>query len=425
VALAVVEQIASALDEAHSHRLVHRDVKPQNVIIDGRNSHAYLSDFGLVRSLDATSGLTATGQQMGTLDYMSPEQLDGRAVDLRTDIYSLGCLLYAIVSGDRPFTGESFGAVVRQKLLGPSNPTLEDLGYSAALSQVVHRAQADDPSDRYSSAGELAAGMKDSLGPETAAAAGTVFSPIRTQPMRRRRSDPRQRRTTPVPSPPPQSPQRRRAAVGIFVALLVAGIGIAVFFATSSDSGNSGGSATAADSSTPSAKTTTTTSTVTDTTPDSSGKASEPVTGPAFEPFTGNLYTASVPKGWIPESIEEKNSGRYTSQWRDPSDSNTSILIDSQSSVETPDAVDSADSVRQQTSQTPGYKEISFGPTTLDGVDAAEWIFQLPDDQRVDYFKVECGAGFAILGSTSPERFEEMEPTFHHVAESVIPTLCE
>ncbi|MFN8632148.1 MAG: hypothetical protein U0838_18060, partial [Chloroflexota bacterium] len=143
-----------------------------------------------------------------------------------------------------------------------------------------------------------------------------------------------------------------------------------------------------------------------------------------FESFSGNLYTAEVPRGWTPESVEEPNSGRYTSQWRDPDDSNTSVLIDSQPSDDGASAIEAADSVRAQTSQTAGYREVSFGPTTLNGVEAAEWVFELPGDKRVDYFTVGCGAGFAILGSTSPARFDGMEPTFRHVAESVTP-ICE
>lgn len=419
VAVSVVEQIASALDEAHQHRLVHRDVKPQNVIIDARNSHAYLTDFGLARSLDATTGITATGHQMGTLDYMAPEQLSGGVVDHRTDIYALGCLLYAIVSGERPFTGDSLGAVVHQKLDGPSQPTLADRGFDPGLSQVVQRAQADDSASRYDTAGEMARAALSSLGGSATAQAGTVFSPVRTQPMHRGASDPRQRPTAKVPEPPERPRIWRQVALGALAALIVAGIGAAAILASTSGSGGGNESVNAADSPTTTSETTTT---VTDTTSVRTRRTKKPST--SFESFSGNLYFAEVPKGWIPESNEEKNSGRYTSQWRDPSDSNTSVLIDSQSGVGNLDALEAADSVRQQTSQTPGYKEISFGPTSLGGAEAAEWIFQLPEDQRVDYFKVGCGSGFAILGSTSPGRFDEMEPTFRHVAESVTP-YCE
>lgn len=421
VAVAVIEQIASALDEAHAQRLIHRDVKPQNVIIDGRNAHAYLTDFGLARSLDATSGITATGQQPGTLDYMSLEQLDGRTVDHRVDVYALGCLLYAITSGERPFSGESFGAVVRQKVDGPSNPTLRDLGFDPRLSDVVCKAQADDPADRYESAGAMALAAKASLEGQATITTGTVFSPVRTEPMYWGSTDPRKQPTAVAPVPPPRSTTWRRIVLGGIAGLAIVGAGAAAIVATTSDSDNSKGSAGEPGVPSRSAETTTTTSTVTDTTSNEGGNGSPRSRRGSFEPFSGNLYSAQIPEGWIPESIEEKTSGRYTSQWRDPSDPNTSVLIDSQATVETPDPLESAASVRQQTSQTPGYSEIAFGPTTLGGTAAAEWIFQVPGDQRVDYFKVSCGAGFAILGSTSPERFDEMEPTFRHVAESVSP----
>lgn len=277
VAVAIVEQIASALDEAHGQRLIHRDVKPQNVIIDGRNSHAYLTDFGLARSLDATTGITATGHQMGTLDYMAPEQLTGGGVDHRTDIYALGCLLYAIVSGERPFTGDSLGAVVRQKLDGPSQPTLADRGFDPGLSQVVQKAQADDPADRYDTAGEMARAALSSVGGSATAQAGAAFSPVRTQPMHRELSDPRQRPTTKVPEPPERSPIWRRIALGALVALIVAGLGAAAILAATSGSGGGNDSADAAKSSQATAKATT--STVTDTTSAGSGTSEYDVLG--------------------------------------------------------------------------------------------------------------------------------------------------
>lgn len=278
VAVAVIEQIASALDEAHGQRLIHRDVKPQNVIIDARNSHAYLTDFGLARSLDATTGITATGHQMGTLDYMAPEQLSGGAVDHRTDIYALGCLLYSIVSGERPFTGDSLGAVVRQKLDGPSQPTLADRGFDLGLSQVVQKAQADDPASRYDSAGEMAQAALSSLGPSATAQTGTAFSPVRTQPMHRRASDPRQRPTARVPDDPPDRARIwRRVALGALAAIVIAGVGAAAILAATSGSGGSNDSADAANSSQTTAEATT--STVTDTTSASTGSSKYDVLG--------------------------------------------------------------------------------------------------------------------------------------------------
>src|SRR5215216_1330147 len=104
-AAAIVDQIAGALDEAHARGLVHRDIKPANVIVESRRGteHAYLTDFGLTREMDASSGVTATGRWVGTIDYASPEQIQGRPVDARCDVYALGCVLFASLTGRLPF----------------------------------------------------------------------------------------------------------------------------------------------------------------------------------------------------------------------------------------------------------------------------------------------------------------------------------
>ena len=99
----LLDQFASALDAAHSRGLVHRDVKPANILItvkDGEE-HAYLTDFGLAKKYDTASGLTAKGAVVGTVDYMSPEQITGSHTDARTDIYALGCVVYQMLSGKR------------------------------------------------------------------------------------------------------------------------------------------------------------------------------------------------------------------------------------------------------------------------------------------------------------------------------------
>ncbi|HEY6397541.1 MAG TPA: serine/threonine-protein kinase, partial [Solirubrobacteraceae bacterium] len=95
-AVALIEQVADALDAAHRAGLVHRDVKPANVLVEQRKGadHAYLSDFGLVRNVAGSTAITVTGQWLGTLDYIAPEQLGGQSVDCRADIYALACVLY-------------------------------------------------------------------------------------------------------------------------------------------------------------------------------------------------------------------------------------------------------------------------------------------------------------------------------------------
>ncbi len=104
-AVSLVRQLAAALDAAHEKGLVHRDIKPGNVLIDerGGGQHVYLTDFGLSKQMDATSGVTASGAFVGTLDYVAPEQIKGARLDARTDVYALGCVMFELLSGDVPF----------------------------------------------------------------------------------------------------------------------------------------------------------------------------------------------------------------------------------------------------------------------------------------------------------------------------------
>ena len=101
----MIAQVAGALDAAHARGLVHRDIKPGNVLVAGSepDEHAYLTDFGLTRHVVDSRAMTASGQFVGTLDYMAPEQVRGERVDARTDVYALGCVLYELLAGTVPF----------------------------------------------------------------------------------------------------------------------------------------------------------------------------------------------------------------------------------------------------------------------------------------------------------------------------------
>jgi len=154
----LVQQIASALDAAHRQGLVHRDVKPGNVLIGGGpgEEHVYLTDFGLTKHAASISGLTRTGQWVGTLDYVAPEQLTGGSVDARTDIYALGCILYETVTGRIPFTRDNDAAKLWAHMNDPPpRVTGARRELSPALDDVVARAMAKQPDDRYPSAGDL------------------------------------------------------------------------------------------------------------------------------------------------------------------------------------------------------------------------------------------------------------------------------
>ena len=153
-ATSIVVQVAAALDAAHAAGLVHRDVKPANVLLASAGEHAYLSDFGLMRSLDPQDPLTESGSWIGTVDFASPEQLDGERVDARSDVYSLGCVLYAALTGAAPFPRGTVSATMLAHLRDPP-PQPSTKGLDAGFDRVIARALAKAPDDRYPSAGDL------------------------------------------------------------------------------------------------------------------------------------------------------------------------------------------------------------------------------------------------------------------------------
>jgi predicted Ser/Thr protein kinase len=157
-AATLVDQVAQALDAAHRHGLVHRDVKPANVLISaaGAREHVYLTDFGLSRQMSGSQDLTRTGALLGTIDYVAPEQVRGGAVDARTDVYSLGCLLFHALSGSVPYPLESDLAKIYAHDSKPPPSLLERApDVPPAFEAVVMRAMAKEPDARYLSAGDL------------------------------------------------------------------------------------------------------------------------------------------------------------------------------------------------------------------------------------------------------------------------------
>jgi ketosteroid isomerase-like protein len=154
-AAGIVAQVASALDAAHAAGLVHRDVKPANVLLaGGADDHAYLSDFGLTRSIDPDHPITDSGQWIGTVDFASPEQLSGGRSDARSDVYALGCVLHAALTGKPPFPRGTVPATLLAHLNDvPPRPSAS--GAPREFDRVVARALAKAPADRYPSAGDL------------------------------------------------------------------------------------------------------------------------------------------------------------------------------------------------------------------------------------------------------------------------------
>jgi YVTN family beta-propeller protein len=181
-AIALLEQVASALDAAHDRGLVHRDVKPANVLVVGGPSgeHAYLTDFGLTKQATSESGLTETGQFLGTAGYVAPEQIERRPVTARADIYSLGCVLYECLAGEAPFSGDSLMGVLWGHLHEPP-PSLDERRpeLPAGIDTLVATAMAKEPAERFGSCRELIEAARAELVPSRGAP--------EAQPRRRRR----------------------------------------------------------------------------------------------------------------------------------------------------------------------------------------------------------------------------------------------
>jgi serine/threonine-protein kinase len=191
-AIAYAIEIGRALGAAHARHIVHRDVKPQNVLIDEEGS-AKVTDFGIARTLEE-DGLTADGRVLGTTDYVAPEQALGRHVTGQSDLYSLGVVLYEMLTGEVPFKGENQVAVamkhVREALPDVQAKRPE---VSAALASVLDRATAKRPEDRYANDAELIADLEDVLGIETAragSATGEVTAVLKTLPNKAQRRVP-------------------------------------------------------------------------------------------------------------------------------------------------------------------------------------------------------------------------------------------
>jgi predicted Ser/Thr protein kinase len=158
-ALRIVGQIGAALDAAHARGLVHRDVKPANILV-AEGDRAYLSDFGVAKELTA-NGMTRTGSFIGTIDYCAPEQIEGRSVDGRTDVYALACVLYECLAGTQPFSRPSEVAVLNAHLHAPPPKLTRAVQeIPPAFESVIEKALSKSPLDRYPTCGEFLAAAR-------------------------------------------------------------------------------------------------------------------------------------------------------------------------------------------------------------------------------------------------------------------------
>ncbi|GLZ52639.1 serine/threonine-protein kinase [Actinomycetospora sp. NBRC 106378] len=259
--VAFLGQIADALDAAHADGLVHRDVKPSNVLVTP-SDFVYVVDFGLAHAVGSPhTQLTQTGVALGTLEYMAPERFAQRPVDARTDVYSLACVLFECLTDEKPFPGDLPTQMYGHLSLDPPRPSERRPGVSPAFDAVVARGMAKEPADRFATAGELVAAARAALrtsagsGPRTgrsgaaadhsavttaiapgAVALLTTGSGRRSAPPRPpvpgRPRDPHPSGPTPgAPLPQLRTPPPRRSRRGLLVATVITGVVVAVVVA--------------------------------------------------------------------------------------------------------------------------------------------------------------------------------------------------
>jgi serine/threonine protein kinase len=428
----ITAQVAAALDAAHARGLVHRDVKPANVLIArvGDREHAYLTDFGLTKHTSSLGGLTKTGAVVGTIDYVAPEQIQGGSLDARTDVYALGCVLHQALTGQVPYLRDSDVAKMYAHLSEPPPAATAVVpALPPELDNVIARAMAKDQEGRYPSAGDLGrAGLaaterrapeepersvaRGEAAPATAlaAAAPTVHTP------------PEAHQLPPQPPPPAPPvpytgatqalPPRRRGrgvAIGVAAALLGAALLAGGLFAAGVfDSG----------SSKPAAETTSSSS-QSNSSGGGSDSSDKTVTSSSddYTAYSTEGYSAEYPAGW---RIDQDDVLKTTySRTSFVAGDGSEIDID-HSPGQSADPETSATQVEADTAKTPGYKRLSFESTTLGGRDAFEWTFQIGSDRKIDIFLTAGGDGFAVLGK-GPD-FESVIGQARHVAGSIQPS---
>jgi serine/threonine-protein kinase len=431
----LVAQVGGALDAAHAAGLVHRDVKPANVLVArvGGSEHAFLSDFGLTKHVTSHGGLTRTGQWVGTVDYMAPELVDGRPADARSDVYSLGCVLFEALTGQVPFPRDADMAKLYAHVqAAPPSPSSLRPGLPPALDDLVARALAKDPDQRPQSAGDLgrqaraavAGGSAPSLQGSVAAGAAAPRSATQTRP----RPDPPTQAlpdstppqwTPPYPPAPitwPQPEPRRGSGMAVAIVIAAAIVALGAVAAVLIATGTLGGDGSSKSASTGAKSTPVAGGTTTDSGSGGATSTTDNTPSAAFEPFEAQTYSAEQPSGWDLVRDDEPEKQRYVSRWEK---GGQALVIDTTPNDSSGDPLASVNTVEQGIRG--DYRRIAIRPTTIGGDDAAEWEFILDGRRSLDIFFYRGGNGYAVLGSSPPGQFGDMPAITRRVAESIQP----
>jgi serine/threonine protein kinase len=404
-AAGIVAQLGDALDAAHARGLVHRDVKPANVLVAGApgSEHVYLTDFGLTRHVSSQSGITHTGQWVGTLDYVAPEQISGGPLDARVDVYSLGCVLFETLTSRVPYPRDSDVAKMYAHLNEPPARVSQLAPLAGpAFDPVVDRALAKQPDQRYPSAGDLgraavaaARGHGNTAAERSVAAGSAAPATVLAQ-----SAPPTVQVAQPLTSRLPATPAGPRSwpVIAVCATILVLG-GVAIALAAA-------GVFSSKSSPQPTTKTVLVQNPVAPSAQPTASASPPPRVAATPQRPSGNAtyrsgtYTVDYPAGWtIVEHDVDK--GAYTETKMQSPDGSAAVLIDRTPGAPLDPAVE-AQGVEVETAKTPGYRQVKFQPATIRGRIVWEWVFDLPSGRRYDYFTNQGGGRFAVLG-TGPD----------------------
>ena len=405
-AVSIVSQVAGALDAAHASGLVHRDVKPANVLVSEEASgpHAYLGDFGLAKRIGVLGGPTATGQLVGTLGYIAPEQIQGQHAGALTDIYALGCMLYHTLTGSLPFPRDLDAAMMYAHLHdAPPQVTAVRPDLPVEFDQIVKRAMAKDPSERFPSAGDLGRAARAALegrrisSSERSVATGAAAIELLERDTRVSSSQTTNLATEAVGglSDHKSTWARTRQLIGrraivtwppatptvvvSLIAVVVAGAVIYALTASGSRSSRSTGKGTPASGTTTAARIA--------------------AAAPAFSGrYVGPYYAASYPAGWRISERDSSHGGYTETKFLSP-DQSRSVVID-RNPGDTTDPFVKATRVEALVRRLPGYQRNAFRTATINGSAAFEWAFVEHGRSapfRTDIFLRIGSNGYAVL----------------------------